>query len=98
MFGCGGPGRVGSRLLLAPRAGAEDAARSVVAEASVAKNWVKEEAEDGLRRGVLFPVFFEKVLPPRGFQRRLAADLVDWEGDAADPSRPGRLPEENPIQ
>jgi hypothetical protein len=66
-----------------------EAARSVVvvwSHASVRKNWVKEEAEEGLLRGVLVPVLLEATNPPRGFRRIQAADLENWEGDAAHPA------------
>lgn len=53
---------------------------------SIAKNWVLEEAQDGLDRGILVPVFFERVTPPRGFRRIQAADLSEWDGSAQAPA------------
>lgn len=47
---------------------------------SVTKNWVLEEAEDGLERDILVPVFIQQVKPPRGFRRIQAADLSVWDG------------------
>ena len=48
---------------------------------SVAKDWVKEEAEDGRERGMLVPVLIESdVQLPRGFRRLQAEDLSEWDG------------------
>lgn len=52
---------------------------------SIKKNWVLEEAQDGLDRGILVPVFIEQVTPPRGFRRIQAADLGDWDGSVQAP-------------
>lgn len=63
-------------------------ARCVVvlwSEASVAKNWVLEEAQDGLDRGILVPVLIDGVTPPRGFRRIQAANLSDWDGSVTAP-------------
>ena len=48
---------------------------------STRKNWVLEEAEDGLKRGILVPVLIDDVTPPRGFRRIQGADLIGWTGD-----------------
>jgi hypothetical protein len=59
------------------------AARSVIVvwtSSSVKRNWVLEEAEDGLERGILVPVLMDKVRPPRGFRRIQAGDLIRWDG------------------
>ena len=64
------------------------AARSVVvvwSNTSVNKNWVLEEAEDGLERHILVPVLMDKVKPPRGFRRIHAADLIEWDGQESSP-------------
>ena len=53
---------------------------------SVTKNWVLEEAQDGLDRGILVPIFIERVTPPRGFRRIQAADLSDWDGSTDAPA------------
>lgn len=66
-----------------------EASRCVVAlwsTVSVRKNWVLEEAQDGLDRGVLVPVFTETTRPPRGFRRIHAEDLVGWDGDQQAPA------------
>jgi TolB-like protein/Tfp pilus assembly protein PilF len=50
-----------------------DAARAVVvlwSSASIASQWVKEEAREGLRREVLVPVCIDAVEPPLGFRSR----------------------------
>ncbi len=65
-----------------------DAASCVVvlwSKVSVQSRWVREEAERGADRGILVPVFIEKVEPPFGFGRIEAADLSDWKGEATDP-------------
>jgi len=53
---------------------------------STKKNWVLEEAQDGLDRGILVPVFIEQVTPPRGFRRIQAADLSEWDGSVDAPA------------
>src|SRR4029453_2260828 len=47
---------------------------------SVASSWVREEAEEGRRRGILIPVLIDEARPPLGFGRIQAADLRDWTG------------------
>ncbi len=47
---------------------------------SVKKNWVLEEAQDGLDRKILIPVLIEEVKPPRGFRLIQTASLIGWEG------------------
>jgi hypothetical protein len=59
------------------------AAKCVVvlwSDAACASNWVLEEAEDARQRGVLVPALIEARLPPLGFRRIQAADLIDWHG------------------
>ncbi len=54
-------------------------------QASVASNWVKDEAQEGVARGALVPVLMEKVALPLGFRQFEAADLSDWDGSPDDP-------------
>lgn len=63
-------------------------ARSVVvvwSDHAVRSNWVLEEAQEGLNRGVLIPVMFGPVNPPMGFRRVQVADLQDWKQATEDP-------------
>lgn len=48
---------------------------------SVASNWVLEEADHAVERGVLVPALIEAVKPPLGYGSMQAADLVAWKGD-----------------
>ena len=78
---------------------------------SVASSWVREEADEGRKRGVLIPVLIDKVSPPFGFGRIHAASLTEWDGGqdseafqrlAADIAGlinppPGRTPPPRPI-
>ncbi len=61
-----------------------DAARCVIvlwSKKSVASDWVREEAQEGKRKGVLVPALIEAdVKIPLGFRRMHAADLVGWDG------------------
>jgi hypothetical protein len=45
---------------------------------SVESDWVKTEASEGARRGILVPVLIENVTIPLEFRRLQAADLVGW--------------------
>jgi hypothetical protein len=47
---------------------------------SINSNWVREEAEEGRKRGILIPVLIDNVIPPFGFGRIHAADLINWDG------------------
>lgn len=61
-----------------------ESARCVVvlwSVAACASSWVLEEAEDARQRGILVPALIETKLPPLGFRRIQAADLVDWNGE-----------------
>lgn len=63
-------------------------ARAVVVlwtRASVASEWVLEEAESGRLRGILCPVLLETVDQPLGFGSTQACDLSHWKGDRGDP-------------
>src|SRR6188508_1342489 len=42
---------------------------------SIASDWVREEAEEGRRRGVLIPVLIDDARPPLGFGAIQAVDL-----------------------
>lgn len=64
------------------------AARAVVVlwtRASVASEWVLEEADSGRQRGILCPVRLEPVDQPIGFGSTQACDLSRWKGDRHDP-------------
>ena len=52
---------------------------------SVASEWVRNEASEGRRRGILIPVFLESVEPPLAFRLLNGADLRRWSGDSEDP-------------
>jgi hypothetical protein len=61
-------------------------ARCVVvvwSRASVASSWVREEADEGRKRGILIPVLIDPVSPPLGFGRIQAAPMIDWDGAPA---------------
>ena len=47
---------------------------------SVASSWVREEADEGRKRGVLIPVVIDDVRPPLGFGRIQAARMIGWDG------------------
>jgi hypothetical protein len=47
---------------------------------SVSSKWVKTEASEGDRRGILIPVLIDDVKIPLAFRRIHAADLKDWGG------------------
>ena len=51
--------------------------------ASVASDWVKDEAQEAANRGILVPALIEKVNPPYGFRQVQTADLSDWDGSSA---------------
>ena len=91
-----------------------DDARCVVvvwSRDSVASSWVREEADEGRKRGVLIPVLIDQISPPLGFGRIHAASMTEWDGGqeaeafqklAADVARvigapPGRSPTPHPI-
>lgn len=46
---------------------------------SIVSRWVREEADDGLERGVLIPVSFDGTSPPRGFKLLQVQDLSGYE-------------------
>ncbi|NJD54212.1 MAG: TIR domain-containing protein [Candidatus Methanoperedens sp.] len=51
---------------------------------SVKSKWVKTEAGEGDRRGILVPILIEEVTPPLAFRRIEAAKLMDWDGTSDD--------------
>jgi hypothetical protein len=51
---------------------------------SVTSEWVRNEASEGKRRGILIPVFIERVDAPLAFRLLNGADLSQWGGDAKD--------------
>ena len=60
-----------------------DEAKCVVvlwSEKSIKAKWVKTEASEGDRRGILVPVLIEDVKPPLAFRLMEAAKLKDWDG------------------
>jgi formylglycine-generating enzyme required for sulfatase activity len=63
-----------------------DASRCVIvvwSRASVDSDWVKAEAEEGRRRGILIPVMIDEARIPLGFRQIQTARLVDWQGTEA---------------
>jgi tetratricopeptide (TPR) repeat protein len=52
---------------------------------SVASDWVRAEAAEGLERNVLVPVLLDEIKPPLLFRQKQAISLVEWkrEGDGA---------------
>ncbi|MEM8485582.1 MAG: SUMF1/EgtB/PvdO family nonheme iron enzyme [Bacteroidota bacterium] len=57
------------------------AAKCVVvlwSRASVKSRWVRDEATEGLERGILAPVKIEEVKPPMGFRSIHTASLIGW--------------------
>ncbi|MCG6873984.1 MAG: toll/interleukin-1 receptor domain-containing protein [Betaproteobacteria bacterium] len=65
-----------------------DCCRCVIvlwSRASVDSRWVRDEANEGLKREALVPVFIEPVDPPLGFRSIHAANLAGWRGDPESP-------------
>jgi hypothetical protein len=63
------------------------AARCVIVlwtPASVASEWVRSEASEGKRRGILVPAFFDGVVAPLAFRLLNGADLSKWEPGTPD--------------
>lgn len=62
------------------------AARCVVvvwSKASIASDWVRDEADEGRRRNILVPITLDAARPPLGFGRIQTAHLGDWNGDTS---------------
>jgi len=53
---------------------------------SIRSSWVRDEAEDGQKRGILVPARIDLVNPPVGFRSLQTADLIDWDGQASAPA------------
>jgi TIR domain len=51
---------------------------------SIGKDWVREEASQGAKRGALVPVLIDRIDPPLGFGRIQAARMFKWNGDTSD--------------
>ena len=54
-------------------------------KASVSSHWVRAEAAEGARRGILVPALIEAAKIPLEFRRVQSADLTSWLGDSAAP-------------
>ena len=54
-------------------------------EKSVNSKWIRTEAAEGDRRGILIPVLIEDVTPPFAFRLVEAAKLIDWDGTVPNP-------------
>ena len=66
-----------------------DAAKCVIVvwtheSVGAAGDFVRDEAAQGKRRGVLVPVTLERVAPPLGFGEIQAIDLTRWKGNPRD--------------
>ncbi len=59
--------------------------------ASVASEWVFNEASDARKRQIMVPVLIDDVEPPLEFRHLQAARLVDWRGDVSDREWAGLL-------
>jgi hypothetical protein len=65
-----------------------ESTRSVIvawSKSSVISKWVIEEADWGLERKILIPIFIDNVSPPLGFRNIQAADFTNWNSDKASP-------------
>jgi TIR domain len=45
---------------------------------SISSEWVKDEAEEGRKKGILVPIVLDSVDPPLGFRRIQSLDLAAW--------------------
>lgn len=61
--------------------------------ASTASDWVKDEAQEGVTRGVLLPVMIEDVKIPYGFRQFQTCNLTDWDGSSEHPEMQSLLRE-----
>ena len=61
--------------------GEADRVLVVWSSASVASDFVRDEAAEGQTRRALIPILFDDVLPPLGFRQIQATSFVDWNGD-----------------
>ncbi len=53
--------------------------------ASIASEWVKEEASDAKKRNILLPIRIDEARPPFGFSRRQTQSLVGWQEGVSHP-------------
>jgi len=53
--------------------------------ASVQSQWVRAEAGEGLRRGILIPILFEDIEIPLVFRQLQTAVMLDWHGEISHP-------------
>ena len=58
--------------------GAASCVLVVWSNTSVESDWVREEADDGLKRDILVPVQIDDCTIPLGFRRKQAAQLSGW--------------------
>ncbi len=68
--------------------GALQAARAVIvawSATSVKSTWVQEEADWGLERRLLVPIFLDDIRPPLGFGAVQAVDLSQWKPSQSSP-------------
>ena len=47
-------------------------------ESSIKSPWVRDEAQEGMQRGVLVPLRLDDVRPPLGFRSSQTASLIGW--------------------
>ena len=73
------PGKDFARLIAAELAQAK-AVLVLWSPHSAESGWVRDEAREGLERGVLVPVLLGVAEPPLGFRSLHAVDLTGWEG------------------
>ena len=52
----------------------------------IRSDWVRDEAQEGLRKGILIPVQVEDVEPPYGFRGIQTANLIHWDGQPTSPA------------
>ena len=58
-----------------------DQARCVIvtwSQGSVTSHWCRDEAQEGLERGILVPVLIDDVRQPLGFRSAHTASLIGW--------------------
>ena len=52
---------------------------------SVESDWVRSEADQGRKRGILAPISLDGTLPPMPFEQTETTDFSGWKGDAHGP-------------
>ena len=73
------PGKDFAELIAAELARAK-AVVVIWSEASTRSGWVRDEAHEGLERGILVPVLMGVAEPPLGYRSIHAVDLTGWQG------------------